>query len=127
MNLLVLIKLFKFITVGFSGLFVDFGTTYTLKEKIKVQKYLANAMGFMLAATSNCFLNRIWTFHSQNPEIVMEYGRFIFVSAIGLVINTCAIWTLVSKIKWNFYVSKLAAIAVVTIWNFAMNLIYTFV
>jgi len=116
-----------FVIVGFSGLFVDFGTTYTLKEKLKIQKYAANACGFMLAATSNYIFNRIWTFHSQNPEIYIEYGKFIFFSAIGLVINTFIIWLLVSKMKWHFYLSKLFAIAVVTFWNFGINLLYTFV
>jgi len=116
-----------FVIVGFSGLFVDFGTTYTLKEKVKVQKYIANAIGFMLAASSNYIFNRIWTFHSQNPEIYIEYGKFIFFSAIGLVINTFIIWLLVSKMKWHFYLSKLFAIAVVTFWNFGINLLYTFV
>ena len=127
LNELLIKKLFMFVIVGFSGLFVDFGTTYTLKEKLKIQKYVANALGFMLAATSNYIFNRIWTFHSQNPEIFIEYGKFIFFSAIGLAINTFIIWMLVSKMKWHFYLSKLFAIAVVTIWNFGINLLYTFV
>jgi len=30
------------------------------------------------------------------------------------------------KLKFNFYLSKLIAIGVVTIWNFVMNFIITF-
>lgn len=127
MDSLVLVKLFKFVTVGFSGLFIDFGVTYLLKEFLKVQKYIANAVGFMLAASSNYFLNRIWTFGSHNPDIAMEYGKFILVSAIGLGINTFILWLLVSKFKRKFYFSKLLAIGVVTLWNFSVNLLYTFV
>jgi len=123
---LIFYKLIKFIIVGFSGLFIDFGITFLLKEKLKVQKYMANATGFMLAATSNYFFNRYWTFKSNNPEMVMEYGKFILVSAIGLLINTVVLWLLVSKFKWNFYFSKLIAISVVTIWNFTVNLMFTF-
>lgn len=112
--------------VGFSGLFIDFGLTFLFKEKLKVQKYLANTIGFVTAATSNYFLNRIWTFHSQNPEMVLEYGKFILIALIGLGINTLVLWVLVSKMKWHFYFSKLLAIGVVTLWNFSMNLIFTF-
>lgn len=126
MKTLIFYKLIKFIIVGFSGLFIDFGITFLLKEKLKVQKYMANATGFMLAATSNYFFNRYWTFKSNNPEMVMEYGKFILVSAIGLLINTVVLWLLVSKFKWNFYFSKLIAISVVTIWNFTVNLMFTF-
>jgi len=124
---LIIYKFIKFGIVGFSGLFVDFGITYLLKEKLKVQKYVANGMGFMCAASSNYILNRIWTFHSQNPNIGLEYGKFILISIIGLAINTLVLWFLVSKFKLNFYLSKLFAIAVVTLWNFIMNFLFTFI
>jgi putative flippase GtrA len=120
-------KFIKFGIVGFSGVLVDFGFTYISKEWLKIQKYIANAIGFTLAASSNYFLNRWWTFHSQNPEIAIEYGRFLFISLIGLGINTLVLWLLVSRGKYNFYLAKLFAIAVVTIWNFIANLNYTFI
>lgn len=120
------VKFIKFGVVGFSGVFVDFGLTFLCKEKLKIQKYVANAIGFTSAATSNYFLNRIWTFHSKNPEIGLEYGRFLGISLIGLLINTFVIYLLVSKTKTNFYLAKLVAIFIVTIWNFVVNLNYTF-
>ncbi len=67
-----LLKFLKFGVVGFSGLFVDFGFTYLCKEVFKIQKYIANAIGFTIAASSNYFLNRIWTFQSTNHEIAVE-------------------------------------------------------
>lgn len=121
-----LFKFIKFGAVGFSGLFVDFGFTYLLKEIIGVQKYVSNAIAFMLAATSNYFLNRFYTFQSTNPNMAIEYGEFILISAIGLLINTGILWFLVSKLGMNFYISKVFAIAVVTLWNFAANLLVTF-
>lgn len=120
------IKFIKFGIVGFSGVFVDFGLTFICKEKLKIQKYIANAIGFTSAATSNYFLNRIWTFHSNNPEIAIEYSRFLGIALIGLLINTGVIYLLVSKTKTNFYLAKLVAIFIVTIWNFVVNLNYTF-
>jgi len=120
------IKFAKFGIVGFSGVIVDFSLTYLFKEKLKVQKYIANAIGFTSAASSNYYLNRIWTFNSHNPEIAMEYTRFLGISLIGLLINTLVIYLLVSKTKSNFYLAKLVAIFIVTIWNFVVNLNYTF-
>lgn len=122
----VLIKFIKFGIVGFSGLIVDFGLTWISKEKLKVQKYIANAIGFSVAATSNYFLNRIWTFRSVNPEIVLEYSQFVMVSLIGLVINTIILWLIVTRLKFNFYLSKVFAIIVVMLWNFFANLLFTF-
>lgn len=121
-----LVKFLKFGVVGFSGLIVDFGFTILCKEVLKIQKYVSNAIGFTIAATSNYFLNRIWTFESKNPHIAVEYSEFLVISIIGLAINTFILYILVSKIKMNFYLSKVFAIGVVTIWNFFANAIYTF-
>lgn len=130
MNILItrelVFKFLKFGIVGASGVIIDFGFTYLCKEIFKIQKYLANAIGFTIAASSNYVFNRIWTFHSLNPEIGLEYSKFLFISLIGLGINTLILWMLVSKFNKNFYVSKLFAIAVVTVWNFFVNLIFTF-
>jgi putative flippase GtrA len=121
-----LLKFLKFGLVGFSGVFVDFGITYLTKEKLHVPKYLANAIGFTTAATTNYILNRIWTFESSNPEIGWEYTQFLTISLIGLGINTLILWLLVSRFKMNFYLAKIFAIAVVTIWNFLANNYITF-
>lgn len=123
---LFIFKFLKFSVVGASGVLVDFGFTYLCKEIIKIPKYVSNAIGFTIAASSNYFLNRVWTFRSHNPEIGIEYSKFIVVSLIGLGINTLILWILVSKNKKNFYISKLFAIAFVTIWNFFANLVFTF-
>ena len=121
-----LLKFVKFSLVGFSGVFVDFGITFFFKEIVKIQKYVANAVGFSMAATTNYFLNRIWTFHSQNPNIMLEFTRFFIIALIGLMINLLIIWALSGKFKVNFYLSKLAATIVVTLWNFPINAYYTF-
>lgn len=126
MNQAFLFKFIKFGLVGFSGVFVDFGITYLAKEKLNIPKYIANAIGFIVAATSNYVLNRIWTFQSKNPEVVVEFTEFFIISLIGLGLNTLLLWILVSKFKMNFYFAKVFAIGLVTIWNFLANLLITF-
>ena len=121
-----LLKFIKFSVVGFSGVFVDFGVTYLCKEKLRIQKYIANAIGFSTAASSNYYLNRIWTFHSTNPKVMVEYTEFFVISLIGLGINTLVLWLLVRWFKMNFYVAKIFAIVVVTVWNFFANAFITF-
>ena len=124
MNLL--IKFIKFGVVGFIGLVIDFSITWLLKEKLKVNKFIANGSGFATAATVNYFINRIWTFQSTNPDVKGEYFSFILVSVVGLGINSLVLWLLIKKFKMNFYLAKLFAIIVTTIWNFGANLLFTF-
>jgi len=49
----ILVKFLKFCLIGLSGMLIDFGTTWLLKEKLRINKYFANSTGFILAATSN--------------------------------------------------------------------------
>lgn len=119
-------KFIRFGLVGFSGIFVDFGTTYLLKEKLKVHKYIANSCGFLLATISNYFLNRYWTFQSTDPKAFEQFGKFFAIALIGLLFNNLIIYILNDKLKINFYLSKVFAIAAVSLWNFFANYIYTF-
>ncbi|HOP58687.1 MAG TPA: GtrA family protein [Bacteroidales bacterium] len=123
---ILILKFLKFCVVGFSGMLIDFGTTWLLKEKAGVNKYIANSTGFILAASSNYIWNRVWTFQSNNDQIAVEYFSFIFISLAGLAINNFVIYILNDRLRINFYISKLLAIGVVTIWNFVMNFIFTF-
>jgi putative flippase GtrA len=122
-----LFKFVKFCIVGFTGIFVDFGVTYFFKEVVKIQKYVANAIGFSTAATTNYFFNRLWTFHSHNPNIAGEFSRFFAIALVGLGINSLIIYILNGKFKWNFYLAKLVATIIVTLWNFLINAYFTFV
>ncbi|MDR1757724.1 MAG: GtrA family protein [Bacteroidales bacterium] len=120
------LKLGKFCVVGASGMVVDFGITLLCKEILHLNKYLANSLGFILAATSNYFLNRWWTFQSTSPQVVKEYSIFFILSLIGLGINNLVIFILHGKWKFNFYLSKIFAIGMVTFWNFFMNYFFNF-
>ena len=121
-----IMKFMKFAAVGLSGLFVDYAFTYLFKEIFKVQKYVSNSIGFIIAASSNYVLNRIWTFESENPDIALEYTEFLLISIIGLGLNNLILWLIVSKFKINFYLAKFFAICVVTLWNFLANFLITF-
>ena len=125
-NEVLVLKFIKFCVVGFSGMAIDFGTTWLLKEKARVNKYIANSTGFIVAATSNYIWNRFWTFQSINTRIVTEYFSFILISIAGLLINNLLVYFFTDKRKFNFYLSKLIAIVFVTIWNFIMNYLITF-
>ncbi|MDW3197570.1 MAG: GtrA family protein [Cytophagales bacterium] len=121
-----LFKLLKFGLVGLSGMAIDFGATYLLKEHAKLHKYIANGVGFSLAATNNFYWNKVWTFEDTNVEVTQQYLSFVIVSLIGLGINTLVLIVLEKRMEVNFYFAKIVAIMVVVLWNFTMNYLFTF-
>ena len=121
-----LYKFLKFCFVGVTGTIIDFGLTWICKEKLKIHKFVANAIGFVVAATSNYILNRIWTWGSTNEQVGVEYVKFFGVSLIGLGLNTLILYLLHEKMKLNFWFSKVVATGVVMVWNFLANHYFTF-
>lgn len=152
-----IIRFFKFGVVGGIGTFIDFGVVALLMYMFGLQDYLSqsietivddgmdnvvwvvlfvNFVGFVVAATSNYFFNRVWTFNSDNPDVSSEYTRFFIVSVIGLAINLWVIYICNTYTDWgftigeikvtNFWVAKTVATAVVMFWNFFANNYFTF-
>ena len=135
-----IIKFLKFGIVGASGMIVDFGVLILLRDLVGLPDLWANTISFTAAATSNYFLNRIWTFRSKDKEVGKEYAKFLIVSIIGLGINNGVLY--LSSLLWPqaysatisllginidvFYLFKLVAIAVTTLWNFFGNMLFTF-
>ncbi len=124
MNLLQ--KFIKFGIVGMIGMCIDFGLTWFLKEKIRINKYVANACGFSLAVVNNYLLNRFWTFHSNSKNWGAELGLFVLFSLIGLLLNTLFIGLFNGKFQIPFYLAKLMATGLVFIWNFTSNNYFNF-
>ena len=119
-------KMFKFAVVGFSAFVIDFGTTYLLKEKAKANKYIDNTTAFIISASYNFTLNRLWTWGSQDVNVTMQALKFACVMTSGLGIASLIIYILSDRIKLNFYLSKLIAVSIVMVWNFTMNNFVTF-
>lgn len=121
-----LLKFIKFGIVGVSGVVVDFGLTWLLKEKLRLNQYIANSTGFMCAVFSNYILNRIWTFHSHDSAVGMQFAKFFVVALVGLGMNNALIYFFNEKRKLPFYFSKAIATGIVMLWNFGANYLFTF-
>lgn len=127
LNQAFIFKIIKFGIVGFLGFVIDFGLTYVFKEKLKMNKFVANALGFLISALVNFTVNRIWTFENHNPDLAMQFGKFMAIASVALMLNSLIIYILNGKIRINFYVSKIIAVLFVMFYNFIMNSLFTFV
>ena len=135
-----ILKFLKFGVVGASGMVVDFAVLILMRDVVGLPDLWANTVSFTTAATTNYFLNRIWTFRSQDKHVGVEYLKFLGVSIIGLGINNGVLY--LSSLLWPeaysssitllgmnidvFYIFKLVAIAITTLWNFFGNMLFTF-
>ncbi len=126
MKKIVGISFLKFGLVGLFGMSIDFLVTWFCKEKLLLNKYLSNSLGFSIAVTNNFLWNRYWTFESNTQPFSTQFAKFLMVSLTGLLINNVLLYLLVKKIKGNFYFLKLVVIGVVFFWNYFINFLFTF-
>ncbi len=129
-------KFIKFAVVGASGFVVDFSITALLSGVLGISMVLATGVGFCFGATSNYFLNRMWTWRSKNPNVRAEYIKFFIVSLAGLGLHYLIFLGAMSLLTGGLdvmgytlsveWLSKIIATGVVMFWNFGANNFYTF-
>ena len=76
----------RFGVVGACGFVVDTATVYALRFTLGL--YGAGMVSYLLAATSNWALNRIWTFRGQGSGPAhRQWARFMVANLAGFVLN----------------------------------------
>jgi putative flippase GtrA len=126
MNSFFNIRFIKFGLVGLSGMLIDFSITWLCKEKIKINKYVANSIGFICAASSNYYFNSLYTFHQTASPEASQFIKFISISIIGLLANNILLHFFVKQTGFNFYLLKIIVIGIVFLWNYFANMLFTF-
>ena len=114
----------------------------SLIKFVGIPPFLANVIGFIFAVIQNFILNRTFTFPEfKDRRMSEQVVKFIFVSLVGLTINmpifilvdsylrpSWTHWLSNSELGFNvsYQFAKLTAIAVVMLWNFTANRLWTF-
>src|SRR5260221_4864907 len=114
-------KIAKFGVVGLTGMCIDFLVTWLLKEKLRLNKYVANSIGFTCAVINNFYLNLKWTFQVSGQNTNIYFIKFVLISIVGLALNNMFVYIFNEKLCLNFYISKALAVLCVFVWNFTAN------
>jgi dolichol-phosphate mannosyltransferase len=80
-----------------------------------------------LAIVNNFFWNDVWTFrdraNDRRPQSrLRRFAKFQVICLMGVIINTVLLNVLFNFFGMNRYVANALAIAVVTGWNYWLNL-----
>ena len=121
-------RFIRFSLSGLTGLFVNMGVLYVLREFGNLGLTRSAIMAIELAIINNFFWNDLWTFQDiarQNKglkERGKRFFKFNLVCLSGLILNVLIINALYNLADINEYSANLIAIAAVTFWNFWFNL-----
>ncbi len=91
-------QVLRFGIVGTLGFCWDTGTVYATRPVLGLLP--AIVLGFVVAATMNWLLNRLWTFrdHASHIPILRQWALFMAANSLGFVLNRGTVYTLVLTI-----------------------------
>ncbi len=85
-RLRLLAQFLKFGVVGVAGFVVDTSVVYALRYRLGLLG--AGLVAFVVAATANWVMNRLWTFRGQgNAPLHIEWARYMMANLGGFVLN----------------------------------------
>lgn len=89
---------FLLLVVGFTAILNAFGFPFVV----------ANIISVFLATTNSYFWNKYWTFQDHKEKnVVKQFGEFIFLSVVGMAINTIIfsflfkVWTVPAEFAFS--------------------------
>ncbi len=123
-------RFLRFALVGLSGVVVDLSIFYLLNDPSTLGWGLtrSKAIAAQMAIINNFLWNDCWTFSDlarRQPGWAARLRRFLKFNLIclaGLVLNILVLNFLFNVLGVNRYLANLMAIALVTLWNFWVNL-----
>ncbi|MBM0744669.1 glycosyltransferase [Phormidium sp. CLA17] len=123
-------RFIRFGLVGLSGVFVDMTMFYLLSDPTTLALGLTRSkiIAAEIAIINNFFWNDFWTFrdvssHQKgNYQRLKRFIKFNIICLMGLILNVLILNFFFNVLGINRYAANLIAIAIVTLWNFWINL-----
>jgi dolichol-phosphate mannosyltransferase len=119
---------FQYYLVGASGVMVNLGILYAIKEYAGLWYLLSSAIAIYVSMTTNFLLNKTWTFKSSmaKQRTIFMYAKFIGISLVGMLIQLGFNYILVDKFSMYYLLAALISIAIASGVNFILNRHITF-
>jgi len=119
---------FQYYLVGASGVFVNLGILYALKEYVGLWYLLSSAIAIYVSMTTNFILNKTWTFKDTmaKQRLIFMYGKFIGISLVGMIIQLGFNYIFVDKFSMYYLLAAFISIGIASGVNFILNRHITF-
>lgn len=107
---------------------LDFGTLTGLVELFGVDYVVATFVGTVIGATSNFFINRVWSFEAAHHAPMHHQAlRMLPVQVGSSALQTVGVWLFTRFAGLPYFASKLVVSVLVYLgWNYPLNRYFVF-
>jgi dolichol-phosphate mannosyltransferase len=119
---------FKYYLVGASGVLVNLGILYALKEYVGLWYLLSSAIAIYVSMTTNFVLNKTWTFKDTmvKQSTLFMYVKFLGISVMGMLIQLGYNYIFVDALHLYYILAAFISIVIASGVNFVLNRHITF-
>lgn len=118
-------QILKFGVVGGTAFLIDYGLLFLLTEFAGIHYLLSGTISFAASVIYNYILSVVWVFDPVGERSkAKDMAVFLILSVIGLGINQVIMWILVELFGVYYMLSKIAATAIVMVYNFITRKIF---
>ena len=101
------VQFVKFAFVGSLGFVCDVTVVFFLRPLLGLNA--AIFIAYFIAATSNWFLNRLWTFqHASHQRPLMQWTRFLSANSLGFFLNRTTVYFLIFFVPFCLHFPPIA-------------------
>lgn len=119
-------RFLKYFAVGLSTFLLDLLLLYVLTDLFFINYILSAGGAFLVAVSINYTLSRRFVFAQTTRPLSAGYYWFISIAGIGLVAVMSLMFLFVSIFNWHYLISRIFIAGIVGMWNYLMNLFFTF-
>ncbi len=117
--------------VGASGTLLNLAILYGLTEFMGLYYLISASIAFVISATHNYIVNKIWTFGEafvgdSKRKVAKQYGLFFLFSMLALVVNLTALYLFVEWLGVWYIFAQVLAITVAYMVNFTGSKLLVF-
>ena len=105
---------------------IDMGLLYLFTEYMGLWYFYSAALSYMAGMITNFILNKNYNFKNKSRRIAPQFGLFVGVALIGLVLNQAILYILVSLVGMWYMYAKVMTVCLVLLWSFYGHKRFTF-
>lgn len=118
-------QILKFGVVGGTAFLIDYGLLFVLTEFAGIHYLISGTISFAASVIYNYILSVVWVFDPVGERSkAKDMAVFLILSVMGLGINQAIMWVLVELFGVYYMLSKIAATAIVMVYNFITRKIF---
>ncbi len=117
-------KAVSFAVAGFIGVLVQLNITYLLLWLTNLQFEVILPIAVLFSSFANFIMNNFLTFRSNrliNNSFFVGYLKFLLVASLPIIANVSLTNLFYSFFSANTFVSQIAAICIIFIWNYVVS------